>query len=108
MFIRELDFSPTDALPVSDEQRSTGVRGIRHIRTAHVLAPRAASYALCFSGADGMVWQVFEWIPSCEDDVSAAPSLIFLSDEKFRRVRDYPADWRTFDAPALELLSWHR
>ena len=108
MSLRELDFGPTDELPVNDEQRSTGVRGIRHIRASHLLATRAASYALCFADDAGMIWQVFEWIPSCEDDVSAAPSLIFFSDEKFRRVRDYPEHWRTLGAPALQRLSWQR
>ena len=35
-------------------------------------------------------------------------SLIFVSPTGFRRVREYPADWRTLDADALWTLSWHR
>lgn len=33
-------------------------------------------------------------------------SLIFVSDDGFRRVRDYPANWRHLDDAALWALSW--
>jgi hypothetical protein len=38
----------------------------------------------------------------------AERSLIFVSAGGFRRVLDYPADWRGLDAEALWALSWRR
>jgi len=35
-------------------------------------------------------------------------SLIFVSPIGFRRVREYPADWRQLDAADLWALSWSR
>jgi hypothetical protein len=37
-----------------------------------------------------------------------AASLIFSSDEGFRRVRQFPADWDALDPRSLWELSWSR
>lgn len=51
---------------------------------------------------DGHVWRVREI-----RFVDTAPSLIFESELGFRRVRAYPADWRTLAEAELYALSWN-
>lgn len=53
----------------------------------------------------GMTWRVFEQ-PFAEYDRRTGCSLIFESELAVRRVRDYPSDWFTLSAVALERLSW--
>lgn len=55
-----------------------------------------------FRAPNGSEMQVFELVRPC------GSSLVFSSDEGFRRVRRYPPDWRTLDAAALWELSWTR
>ena len=54
---------------------------------------------------EGVAWLVFE-VPAHQFDRRSSPSLIFESDDAMRRVRNYPADWRTLPDDALLALSW--
>jgi hypothetical protein len=53
---------------------------------------------------DGMPWLVYE-LPSTFDR-RHAPSLVFESEQAVRRVRTYPADWRSLSDAELWALSW--
>lgn len=53
---------------------------------------------------DGVPWLVYE-LPSTFDR-RHAPSLVFESELAVRRVRSYPADWRSFSDAELCALSW--
>lgn len=65
------------------------------------LTPRADERHLL---ADGEVWSVYEVLaPSSSDD--NGPSLTFESRKVVRRVRGYPANWRTLGEEALFALS---
>ena len=57
-----------------------------------------------FRAPNGSWWRVFE----ASDLQRGSRSLIFTSDDGFRRVRDYPTDWAELDAVALWELSWRR
>lgn len=54
---------------------------------------------------DGMPWLVYE-LPALPFDRRSTPSLVFESDSSVRRVRNYPADWRTLGDDDLFALSW--
>jgi hypothetical protein len=54
---------------------------------------------------DGVLWRVYELPPSTMDRRST-PSLVFEGDQAFRRVRNYPKDWRHLSDEALLRLSW--
>jgi len=54
---------------------------------------------------EGEMWLVYE-LPPVPFDRRSAPSLIFESDVSMRRVRNYPADWRTLSDAELTALSW--
>ncbi len=56
---------------------------------------------------DGDLWTVYERPP---DDVDRrqSPSLVFESRSAIRRVRNYPAEWRSLSDAALTRLSWSR
>ncbi|HZI43179.1 MAG TPA: hypothetical protein VFD67_15775 [Gemmatimonadaceae bacterium] len=54
---------------------------------------------------EGEMWLVYE-LPPVPFDRRSAPSLIFESDVSMRRVRNYPADWRTLSDEELTALSW--
>ena len=58
-----------------------------------------------FTAPDGTFWTVHE---IRDDKLGLGYSLIFVSDEGFRRVRVYPPSWRELDAAALWALSWTR
>jgi hypothetical protein len=58
-----------------------------------------------YTDESGMTWRVFEQAFS-EYDRRTGFSLIFASELAVRRVRDYPSDWFTLSAAALERLSW--
>lgn len=58
-----------------------------------------------FVDQDHVIWTVHE----IRDPISArGSSLIFVSPDGFRRVRDYPDDWRTLSPAELASLSWNR
>jgi hypothetical protein len=52
-----------------------------------------------------MPWLVYE-LPALPFDRRSTPSLVFESDSSVRRVRNYPADWRTLGDDDLFALSW--
>ena len=53
----------------------------------------------------GVVWLVYE-LPPLWFDRRSTPYLIFESEAIIRRVRSYPADWRSLSDEALIALSW--
>ncbi|HEY2376103.1 MAG TPA: hypothetical protein VGH98_09030 [Gemmatimonadaceae bacterium] len=54
---------------------------------------------------DGALWLVFELPPLY--DRRQRPSLVFESETAIRRVRDYPANWRSLRDDELFALSWN-
>ena len=58
-----------------------------------------------FIDADGAKWRVYEK-PNSDYDRRHGSSLIFASEAAVRRVRQFPADWRTLSVEALARLSW--
>jgi len=59
-----------------------------------------------FFDSDHVRWCVFESPQRCTDGTMQPVSLIFESDAAVRRVRDFPAEWRTLTDAELEALSW--
>ena len=55
-----------------------------------------------FSDETGREWTVFE------GGIDRQRWLFFESDEAFRRIRQYPANWRELSALELLSLSWTR
>lgn len=80
------------AVPDAGRARKTG-------STLRAVAGREERH---FTDAQGTAWRVFEH----RYDDEPAFTLIFESDHAFRRVRSYPANWRSLPAPELEALSW--
>jgi len=60
-----------------------------------------------FVAPDGSHWTVHE-IASSPDRPWAARSLIFVGDQGFRRVFNYPQNWRELNPDQLYALSWMR
>ncbi len=58
-----------------------------------------------FTAPDGTQWSVHE-IRSNSSSDHARRSLIFVSDEGFRRVYQYPETWRELSPEELYKLSW--
>lgn len=58
-----------------------------------------------FTSPCGTYWAVRE---VSDRGADGGRALIFDSGETWRRVRQYPADWRELDATALWALSWRR
>lgn len=58
-----------------------------------------------FTAPDGTQWSVHE-INSNSSPGLARRSLIFVSEEGFRRVYTYPEDWRDLSSEELYKLSW--
>lgn len=58
-----------------------------------------------FLAPDHGYWVVYE-VSDRIGENEVRRSLIFVSDAGFRRVRDFPEDWRTLDDAALWALSW--
>jgi transcriptional regulator of aromatic amino acid metabolism len=56
-----------------------------------------------FIDAHGVAWRVSELQPR-----EHARALYFENDGAFRRVTDYPADWRELPTGELEILSYRR
>ena len=54
---------------------------------------------------DHVLWSVYE-LPPPYFDRRSKPSLIFECETAVRRVRDYPADWRSLSDEELFSLSW--
>ena len=52
---------------------------------------------------DHVSWRVFEFL--CAFDPPGSGSLIFVSDDGWRRLRIFPRDWATRDDAALFALS---
>lgn len=108
MSIREQNAVAGEDPAIIEVSTEANSRDVRQVPAPRLRAIRASATALCYSDTAGIVWQVFEWPLAADDGDWIRPSLIFLSDDKFRRVRSYPRDWRTLDAGGLETLSWHR
>jgi hypothetical protein len=53
---------------------------------------------------DGVEWRVYELPPGMYDRRGPA-TLVFESHDIFRRIRTYPADWRSLDDDALYAVS---
>lgn len=62
---------------------------------------------LRFTAPDGTYWSVYE-VSASADQPWAKRSLIFVSDNGFRRVYNYPFDWRKLTPSELFDLSWKR
>jgi hypothetical protein len=56
---------------------------------------------------DGVTWLVYE-LTQHELDRRSGASLVFESETTVRRVRDYPANWRSLSDEELAALSWSR
>jgi hypothetical protein len=56
---------------------------------------------------DRVLWLVYE-LPPTPFDRRTGPSLVFESDSAMRRVRTFPADWRTLSDELLYALSWSK
>ena len=56
----------------------------------------------CFQDPSGQTWTVFE------SSINGQRCLHFDSADAFRRVRDFPDDWRNLSVEALVRLSWSR
>ena len=74
-----------------------------HERLANVL--REAQRTARQLQVDGVLWLVYE-LPPTGFDRRTSPSLVFESDTAVRRVRGYPADWRSLGDDELFALSW--
>ena len=61
---------------------------------------QSTSFSRVIVDGDGRTWIVREMPPAIYDR-RGAPSLVFVTDDVMRRVRDYPADW--FQRPDAEL-----
>lgn len=62
-----------------------------------------------FVADDGVTWIVSEHLDGYADDAAAeVHSLVFDCGSVFRRIREFPADWRERDADGLLELSWAR
>jgi hypothetical protein len=58
-----------------------------------------------FRAPNGSQWKVFEMADTVPNN---GASLIFSSDEGFRRVRRFPSNWEELDPSSLWELSWRR
>jgi len=57
-------------------------------------------------GKHGVVWTIFEHVPGY--DRRAQPTLIFMTTETIRRVRDFPPNWYELGDADLLALAEHR
>jgi hypothetical protein len=67
----------------------------------------AAQSAHWFTDSAGVSWHVKE-VTRVSTDLRQTTALVFESNMIFRRVRDFPANWRELSDRELEALSWHR
>ena len=63
--------------------------------------PESQRSSRLFIDVHGVTWRVRELQP-----VDHARALYFENDGAFRRVTDYPADWRDLPTGELEILSY--
>jgi hypothetical protein len=56
---------------------------------------------------DDVPWLVYD-LPASPFDRRSGPSLVFESEETMRRIRTFPADWRSLGDEELFALSWAR
>ena len=71
--------------------------------------PTATGCTLSERGAFGViVWVVEEWHCTDTPGARARRCLVFLAPHAFRRVYDFPPDWRTLSAEELLAVSWRR
>ena len=63
--------------------------------------------AIRFVGPDHSYWSVYE-VSDAHGRPWAGRSLIFVSDIGFRRVRNYPSNWREMGPNELYELSWQK
>jgi len=68
------------------------------------LAQRTAARRL---HVDGAPWLVYE-LPANPFDRRSSLTLVFETDDTMRRVRSFPANWRTLSDADLFALSWTR
>ena len=64
--------------------------------------------ALEIVGVDSERWTVGEHDCRNVPGARGARCLVFMSESVFRRVWDFPADWRTLSAVVLLEISWRR
>jgi hypothetical protein len=74
----------------------------RHSASEWLRAARSAARQVV---VDGMPWLVYE-LPPAPFDRRSSPSLVFESDNTVRRIRTFPAGWRSLSDEALFALSW--
>ena len=74
-----------------------------HQRLASLLREAQRTARRLFVG--GEHWRVYE-LPPTAFDRRSSPSLVFENETTVRRVREYPADWRTLNDEELFALSW--
>ena len=60
-----------------------------------------------FTDSAGVSWHVRE-VSRVTTDLRQTTTLVFESNMMFRRVRDFPLNWRELSDRELEALSWHR
>lgn len=81
------------------------------VRMANELSPNGAKtdpgFTRTIVDPSGAVWFVREMHAPSYDRRGAA-SLVFVSDEVMRRVRDYPPDWRSLTDHELYAVSLRR
>ena len=68
---------------------------------------QATSLTRVIVGGDGRTWLVRQTPPSPYDR-RGAPTLVFLTDDVMRRVRDYPSNWFELSDTELFALSMRR
>ena len=54
---------------------------------------------------ENLAWLVYE-LPPAPFDRRSTPSLVFESEDTMRRIRSYPANWRTLSDEELFAVSW--
>jgi hypothetical protein len=64
--------------------------------------------SLHFVDADGTSWRITERDCRGVPGAHAARCLVFMSESVFRRIWEFPADWRSLSGDELALLSWRR
>jgi len=69
--------------------------------------PRPVSFSQVTNGV-WLHWTVVEVDARMVPGSHGARCLLFTRQDCIRRVWEFPSEWRTLDAAALEKLSWHR
>lgn len=77
-----------------------------HLPDERVTGDAVRTEARTFLDDQGTEWRVSE-APFSGYDRRTGHSLIFVSENAVRRVRDYPADWHRLSVRELIALSWN-